>query len=223
MPGVEAHIEVYHSLARAPQFLQFGGNGGTSRISPALVEGVGVGTGMKFANACPDACSRFDLRQLGIDEYAGHDPRLGKLRDHLAQARFLRSDVQAPFRGDLVPPLRYEHRHFRLQFARDRDHLIGRRHLEIELDVGELTQAPHVLVLDMPAVFAQMDRDAVRTAQMGFDCGPHWIRLVGAARLAQCGDMVDVDAEFDQDARSMIQISWRSMNTRRDCNACPPR
>ena len=34
----------------------------------------------------------------------------------------------------------------------------GRRHLEVELDVGELAQASHVLVLDVPPVLAQVAR-----------------------------------------------------------------
>ena len=52
----------------------------------------------------------------------------------------------------------------------------------------------------MPSVFPQMNRDAVGPAKMRFDGGPNRIRLVGAARLTQSCNMVDVDAEFNQNA-----------------------
>ena len=57
----------------------------------------------------------------------------------------------------------------------------------------------HVGVLDVAAVFAQVHGDAVGTAQVGLDGRPHGIGLPGAAGLAQGGNVVDVDAEFDQD------------------------
>jgi hypothetical protein len=48
-----------------------------------------------------------------------------------------------------------------------------RTHLEIELDVRELAQAPHVLVLDVAPVLAQVHGDAVRAAEVRFHRGPH--------------------------------------------------
>ena len=66
----------------------------------------------------------------------------------------------------------------------DADHLVGRRHLEVELDVGELAQAAHVLVLDVAAVLAQVHGDAVGAAEMRLDRRPHRVGLVGAPRLA---------------------------------------
>ncbi len=61
----------------------------------------------------------------------------------------------------------------------------------------ELAQPAHVLVLDVAAILAQMHGDAVGAAQMRLDGGPHRIRLVRAARLAQRRDVIDVDAELD--------------------------
>jgi hypothetical protein len=94
-------------------------------------------------------------------------------------------------------PLRNQHRHLRAQALRDRDHLLGRRHLEVELDVRELAQPAHILVLDMAPVLAQVHGDAVRAAEMRFDGSPYRIRLVGAARLPHRGYVVYVDAQLD--------------------------
>src|ERR1041384_3741134 len=66
--------------------------------------------------------------------------------------------------------------------AGDAHHFVGCRHFEVEADVGELAQAPHVLVLDVAAVFAQVHRDAVGAAEGRFDGGPDRGGLVGAPR-----------------------------------------
>ena len=96
-----------------------------------------------------------------------------------------------------MAPFGHQHRHLGLDGARDGHHAFGRCHLEIELDVRKFTQAPHVLVLDVAAVFAQVDGDPVRAAEVRLDCGPYWIGLVGAARLPDGGHVVDVDAQLD--------------------------
>ena len=61
----------------------------------------------------------------------------------------------------------------------------------------KLTQAPHIFVLDMAPILAQMHRDAIGASEVRLDRRPHWIRLVGAAGLPHGCDMVDIDAEFD--------------------------
>ena len=81
--------------------------------------------------------------------------------------------------------------------AGDADHLVGGRHLEVELDVRELAQAAHVLVLDVAPVLAQVHGDAVGAAQVRLDRRPDRVGLVGAPRLAHGRDVVDVDAELD--------------------------
>ena len=88
-------------------------------------------------------------------------------------------------------------------------------HLEVQLDVHQLAQPPHVLVLDVPAILAQVHGDAVGAAQMRLDRRPHGIRLVRAARLPQRGDVVDVDAEFDHAAGPSSSNACRSRTTRR--------
>ena len=102
--------------------------------------------------------------------------------------------------------------------ARDVDHLVGRRHLEVELDVHELAQPAHVLVLDVAPVLAQVDGDAVGAAQVRLDRRPHRVGLVGAPRLPQRRDVVDVDAELDHGRSSPVRSSssaCRSCTTRR--------
>ena len=144
-----------------------------------------------------------------------HDAGVGKPRDDRGQRRLLPGDVEPALGRDLVAPFGHQHRHLRLERARDVDHLARGRHLEVELDVDELAQPPHVLVLDVPAVLAQVDGDAVGAAQVRLDGRPHGVGLVRAARLPQRGHVVDVDAEFDHVAGPSSSSAIRSRTTRR--------
>ena len=116
---------------------------------------------------------------------------------------------------------RYEHGHLGLQFTGDADHLVGGRHLEVELDLGKFAQLLHIRILDVAAILAQVHGDAIGTTEVGFHRGPCGIGLPGTARLAQGGHVVDVDAEFDQDGSPGKAKS--SVKTRRDWSTCPPR
>ena len=58
----------------------------------------------------------------------------------------------------------------------------------------------------MPAVLAQVNGDPIGSTQMRFNGSPDGIRFVGAARLANGGHMVDIDAKFDHSSCSSIKI-----------------
>ncbi len=143
-----------------------------------------------------------------------HDSGFDQARDRLPELRFLRRDVETALGGDLVPAFGDQHRHLGLDPARDADHFVGGGHLEVQPDVGQLAQAPHVLVLDVAPVLAQVHGDAVGAAQVRLDRRPDRVGLVSAARLAHRGDVVDVDAELDH-------RSFSSISTVRVCSTCP--
>ena len=56
-----------------------------------------------------------------------------------------------------------------------------------------------VAVLDVPAVFAEVDGDAVGPSQLGQHGRPDRVRLSPAPGLAERGDMIDVDTESEHD------------------------
>ena len=68
-------------------------------------------------------------------------------------------------------------------------------HFQVELHGDRLAEHAQVAVLNMAAIFAQMQRDAVGAAQFGQGRGPDRVGLVRAAGLAQRRYVVDIDAE----------------------------
>ncbi len=78
---------------------------------------------------------------------------------------------------------------------RDRGHLLGRRHFEIERLVDFGFQPRDVVVADMAAVLAQMRGDAVGARRDREFGRAHRIGMAPAARIADGGDVIDIDAE----------------------------
>ena len=87
---------------------------------------------------------------------------------------------------------------------RDGDHLVGRRHFEIER-LGNLRHEPRdVIVADVPAILAQMRGDAVGA---GFDRElrrQHGIGMRAAARVADGRNVIDVHAKAQMGNRGQL-------------------
>jgi hypothetical protein len=54
-----------------------------------------------------------------------------------------------------------------------------------------------VLILNVTAILAQMNRDAVGSSQMGLNSGPNRIGFIGAPSLPDCCDVINIYAEFN--------------------------
>ena len=103
--------------------------------------------------------------------------------------------VEPAFGGALGALFRHQADRVRLGRERDRHHLLGRRHFEIERLVDLRLQPRDVVVADVAAILAQMRGDAVaagRDRELG---RAHRIGMAPAARVADGGDVIDIDAE----------------------------
>ena len=78
---------------------------------------------------------------------------------------------------------------------RDRQHLVGRRHLQIERDRQFGGEPRDVAVGDMAPVLSQVRGDAVGTRLRSEQRRAHRIGIAGAARVADGRDVIDVDAQ----------------------------
>ncbi|KPM82876.1 hypothetical protein AOR10_24590, partial [Vibrio alginolyticus] len=67
--------------------------------------------------------------------------------------------------------------------------------LEVHAGVEHLGQQAHIALLDMPAVLAQVDGDAIGAGLLREQRRLDRVRVAGTASLTQGGDVVDIDAE----------------------------
>ena len=161
----------------------------------AAAPGARVATGVQLDRGHAQLGRTVDRREVGVDEQAhadagvhqaphgGPDPTVGAMQG------------EAAFGGDLLASLRDERRLKRLHPARDAHDLVVRTQLDVEHGAQRRGERAHVAILNVPPVFAQMDRDAVGAGALRRVRRAHRIGLVGLARLAQCRHVINVDVQ----------------------------
>ena len=176
-----------HACADAFQLLGLAGG----------IGGVGVAAGVQFDRRRADAARGADLAFLGVDEQRYLTAQRAQALHGGADAFFLAGHVQAALGGQFLAGFRHQADVFRAHPLGEGQHRLGDAHLEVHAGLQALLEQQHVALLDMPAVFAQVHGDAVGAGFLGIQRGLHRVGIAGAARLAQGGDVVDVDAELD--------------------------
>jgi hypothetical protein len=142
-----------------------------------------------------------DLRQplelsgIGIEEERHRDAAVAQPPRCVAQPLALADEVEAALRRHLVGLLGHQRHLVGPQREGDGDHLLARRHLDVELAAHAPTESREVGVLDVAAVAAQVSGDAGGARRLGDARGFHRIRVRRATRLAQRRHVVDVDGE----------------------------
>ena len=142
---------------------------------------------------------------LRLDEEADADARFAQAiddwRERVVQAR----RIQTAFGRALLALFGHDAGGMRRMGQRDRQHFLGRRHFEIERQVGRFLNAFEIVVADMPAILAQMGGDPV-AADAGHDLSrAHRIGMIAAARIADGRDVIDVHAEAQGWSRASSQ------------------
>ena len=86
----------------------------------------------------------------------------------------------------------------RAHFDGDLQHLARHRCFEIHPSFQSSAQVEHILVLNMAAVFPQMQGNQVSAGRFGFERGLDRVGVSRATHLAQGGDVINVDTEFER-------------------------
>ena len=105
--------------------------------------------------------------------------------------------IQTAFGRPFLASFGDDARGVRAVAQRDLDHLLGRRHFEIERQAGRLLYTLQVAVADMPPVLAQMRGNAIAADMRDDFCGAHRIGMLPAACVADGRDMVDIDPKAE--------------------------
>ena len=166
--------------------------------------GVGVAPGVQLDRRDAELEPRLDLRGFRVEEQRDLDAGVAAAADRLGDPPSVADDVQPPFGRQLLTPLRDE-RHLvgpDLQGERDDRGLGGQ--LEVQPDRDGLPEEPQVAVLDVPPILAEVDGDPIGPAQLGQRGGPDRVGLMPAPRLAERGDVIDVDSQADHIHNSCV-------------------
>ncbi len=136
-----------------------------------------------------------DLGQIGIDKQRDPDTGISQLGAKLTQPLLVPYNIKPTFSGQLLTPLRDETAIGRPNAAGDGGHLRGDGHLQVHPRLQKIAQHLDIAILDMAPVFAQMQGDRVRPCLFSEQSGLNRFGIAGPARLAQGGDMIDIDPE----------------------------
>ena len=121
-----------------------------------------------------------------------------ELVDIISELVVLPGGVEPALGGALLAPLRDDAGGVRLWRSAIVEHLLGRRHFEVQRQVDLGHQPVDVAVGDVAPVLAQVRGDAVGAGLGGDVRGAHRIGMVAAARVPDGRDVVDVDAQRER-------------------------
>src|SRR3569833_784743 len=175
--------------------LHRGGDALQLRALRARVLRLGIVTGVYLDRGGATVRRRIHQPRDRVDEQSYAATRRGEPLAGLAHTRLLRRHVKATFGGQLFTPLRHETHLLGTYAFGDHEHFVGHSLLEIHARLLDVLHHQHIALLYMTTVFAQMQRDGGGTGLLGRDRGLHRVGITRAARLAQGGDVVDVDAQ----------------------------
>jgi len=105
--------------------------------------------------------------------------------------------VEAAFSCAFLTLFRHQARRMRLYLERNAHHLVGRRHFEVERLVDLRLQPRDVIIANMPSILPKMSSDPVTTGRNRKLGSSHWVRMTATARIANGGDVIDVDTETE--------------------------
>src|SRR5437899_11332965 len=116
---------------------------------------------------------------------------------HRGKLAALPNDIQAAFGRALRALFGHKADGMRPGLERYADHFPGRGHLEIERPVDFCFEPRDVVIANMAAILAQVRGNSIAT---GRDCDlrrAHGIWMTATARVADGGNVVDVDAKAE--------------------------
>ena len=167
--------------------------------------------GVDLDHRRPGCVGRIELGEVGVDEEGNTDTGVCQPRTGILQPRHLAGHVEPPLGGQFLAFFRNQADVPRFRRDGDCEHLLGDCHFEVHLGLQHLAQDRHIGILDVAAVFPEMQGDRIGARGLGHQRGLDRARVAGLACLTQGGDMVDVDAEMDAHCVSSVSSrnSWR--------------
>jgi hypothetical protein len=143
---------------------------------------------------------------IGIDEEAAPDAGGVEARNRIADALLRGGNVETALSRDLLPSLGDERDLMRADAQSEGDHLVGAGHLEVQHRPDRPGESLDVVVLDVPAIFAQVRGDSVGAGILTQRGGSNGIGLGASPRLSNRRDVIDVDVEPNANRHSRLLL-----------------
>ena len=163
---------------------------------------VGEGAGVEFDHVRAEGEGGVDLRGVRFDEHAHACAGFAESAHGRFEEGFEADDVESAFGGDFLTIFGDETGFVGACLEGDFDDFGCVAHFEVESQAGFSAEMFYVGVLDMATVGAEVDGDSDGTGGEALACGfeNEGFGVVGervfwVARLANGGDVIDVDAE----------------------------
>ena len=143
--------------------------------------GFGVTGRLNLDGLDPKLFGGLDLAQVRIEEERHFDARAGEAFHGLLDGFLVGDGIQPAFGGQFFTAFGHERCFVGFDVAGDIDDRIDGGHFQIEPLGYHLPKHVNVAVLNVPAVLAQMDRDAVGSGEHGQHGSGHGVGFIGLA------------------------------------------
>src|SRR5665647_1158404 len=130
-------------------------------------------------------------------------------------------DVQPTFGSTLFTTLRYQTYVLRQDFECDPQHFLRHCHFQIHARLQQTAQAIDIGILHVATVFAQMQRDAVRSRLFRTQGSLYYTGVARATRLTDSSHVIDIDTQFNHNGLiiapvNLSKVVWCAAACRRD-------
>ncbi len=157
--------------------------------------GVGVSAGVQLDAGGAQLDGGLDLSGVGVDEKSNVDARVAAAGQRVRDAVALTDDVKTSLGRQFLTAFGHERCLVGLDLKCQGDDAGLDSELHVESDLHGLPQQSQVALLDVAAIFAEMDRDHVAPAQFGQHGRPDRVGLAPTANLTKRGHMIDIDTQ----------------------------
>lgn len=206
--GDRAHVRNCEAVAgmngEAGSGAQLGG--GAERLQHGNAGPVRVLPGVQLDGVDTQAGRAADGIGVGVDEETGADAGGVETRDGIADSALRGNNVEATLGRDLFTPLGNQRDLVGTNSECDFEHLRRTCHLEIEDRSHRAREPLNVVVLDVPAIFAEVGGDAVGAGLLAHRGGGNGIGVGAPPRLSDRCDVIDVDVQPDANRHALLLL-----------------
>ena len=179
-----------------------------------------VSAGVELDNIGANSSCRANLRLARLDEQRKPDTGCSDAREQRFKLGFAAGNRKPALGRYLLATFGNDAGGVGHHLAGDGDHLVGRRHFEIERQSDRLLEGEDVGIADMAPVLAKMRGDPVSARRLGRKRRTHRVGMAAAARVAHRRDVINIHAEpqvgirhwlvsFSEASRSAATMSAR--------------